>query len=261
VFRAAGARLVSVPLDEDGVRPDALARAFAEHNPALAYVMPTYHNPTGVLMSASRRQRVAELAAKYRVPLLEDNAYAGLRTMAGMDAPPPVAAYASDNAEILSIGSLAKTVWAGLRIGWVRGPSEIVGRLARHKVRADLGNAVLDQALAARLLPKLTDIAAGRRATLVRRCVHLQDELTVALPSWRWRTPAGGSALWVELPDVNAQVFAQVALRHGVEVVPGSATDPGGAHDNHIRIPFTLPEAEVTELVARLASAWAELIG
>jgi DNA-binding transcriptional MocR family regulator len=260
VFRAAGARLVSVPLDEDGVRPDALARAFAEHNPALAYVMPTYHNPTGVLMSASRRRRVAEIAAKYRVPLLEDNAYAGLRTLAGAEAPPPIAAYAPDNAEILSIGSLAKTVWAGLRIGWVRGPAEIVERLARHKVRADLGNAVLDQALAARLLPKLTDIAAGRRDTLVRRLAHLEGLLTEALPSWRWQTPAGGSALWVALPGVNAQVFAQVALRHGVEVVPGSATDPSGAHDNHIRIPFTLPEAEVTELVARLSSAWGELI-
>jgi DNA-binding transcriptional MocR family regulator len=211
-------------------------------------------------MSASRRRRVAEIAAKYRVPLLEDNAYAGLRTLAGAEAPPPIAAYAPDNAEILSIGSLAKTVWAGLRIGWVRGPAEIVERLARHKVRADLGNAVLDQALAARLLPKLTDIAAGRRDTLVRRLAHLEGLLIEALPSWRWQTPAGGSALWVALPGVNAQVFAQVALRHGVEVVPGSATDPSGAHDNHIRIPFTLPEAEVTELVARLSSAWGELI-
>ncbi|HJP78795.1 MAG TPA: PLP-dependent aminotransferase family protein [Pseudonocardiaceae bacterium] len=260
VFRAAGARLVSVPMDEDGVRPDALARAFAEHNPALAYVMPTYHNPTGVMMSASRRRRVAEIAAKYRVPLLEDNAYCGMPAFSGAATPPPVAAYASDNAEILSIGSLAKTVWAGLRIGWVRGPAEIVERLARHKVRADLGNAVLDQALAARLLPKLADIATGRRATLLGRLDLLQDLLIGQLPSWRWRRPEGGSALWVELPEVNAQVFAQVALRHGVEVVPGSATDPSGAHDNHIRVPFTLPEADVTELVTRLAAAWNELV-
>lgn len=261
VFRAAGARLVSVPLDDAGVRPDALARAFAEHNPALAYVMPTYHNPTGVLMSASRRQRVAEIAARYRVPVLEDNAYAGFPTLTGAQAPPPVGAYAQANAEILSVGSLAKTIWAGLRIGWVRGPADIVERLARHKVRADLGNAVLDQALAARLLPKLANIAGGRLATLKGRLALLQDLLSTDLPSWRWRTPEGGSALWVRLPDVDAQVFAQVALRHGVEVVPGAATDPGGQHDNHIRIPFTLPEADVTELVSRLAAAWSELVG
>ncbi|TCO60589.1 PLP-dependent aminotransferase family protein [Actinocrispum wychmicini] len=259
VFRAAGAKLVSVPVDEDGVRPDALAKAFAEHNPALAYVMPTYHNPTGVLMSASRRQRVAQIAAKYRVPLLEDNAYTGFTGYSGAETPPPIGAYAPRDAEILSVGSLAKTVWAGLRIGWVRAPEPVIDRLARYKVRADLGNAVLDQALAARLLPKITDIAAGRRETLARRLGHLAGLLAMHLPNWRWRTPEGGSALWVELPEVDAQIFAQVALRHGVEVVPGSATDPNGHHDNHIRIPFTLSEADIAELVNRLAMAWAEL--
>ncbi|MBE1469509.1 PLP-dependent aminotransferase family protein [Kibdelosporangium phytohabitans] len=261
VFRDAGARLVSVPLDEDGIRPDALAKAFAEHNPVLAYLMPTYHNPTGALLSANRRKRVAELAAQYRVPVLEDNAYAGFPTLSGAQAPPPIAAFAQthDDAQILSVGSLAKSVWAGLRIGWVRGPSAVIERLARYKARADLGNAVLDQALAARLLPKLTDITAARREVLLRRLHQLQDLLATHLPDWRWRSPEGGSALWVELPDTDAQVFAQVALRHGVEVVPGSATDPSGGHDNHIRLPFTLPDAD--ELVRRLAEAWADLRG
>nr|CEL18501.1 Transcriptional regulator, GntR family domain / Aspartate aminotransferase [Kibdelosporangium sp. MJ126-NF4]CTQ97985.1 Transcriptional regulator, GntR family domain / Aspartate aminotransferase (EC 2.6.1.1) [Kibdelosporangium sp. MJ126-NF4] len=259
VFRAAGARLVGVPLDEDGIRPDALARAFAEHHPVLTYLMPTYHNPTGRLLSASRRKRVAELAAQYRVPVLEDNAYAGFTSMSGAQTPPPIAAFAQEDGQILSVGSMAKSVWAGLRIGWVRGPSAVIDRLARYKARADLGNAVLDQALAARLLPKLTDITAARREVLVGRLGQLQDLLATQLPDWRWRTPEGGSALWVELPDTNAQVFAQVALRHGVEVVPGSATDPSGGHDNHIRLPFTLPDP--AELVRRLADAWSDLHG
>jgi DNA-binding transcriptional MocR family regulator len=259
VFRAAGARLVSVPLDEDGVRPDALAKAFTEHNPVLAYLMPTFHNPTGALMSATRRQRVAELAGRHGIPVVEDNAYAGFAPLSGAPTPPPIGAYARHPAEILSVGSLAKTIWSGLRIGWVRGPAETIERLARYKARADLGSPILDQALAARLLPKLPNIAANRREILERRLAHLQTLLTRDLPGWRWRTPEGGSALWVELPGTDAHVFAQVALRHGVEVVPGSATDPTGRHDNHIRLPFTLPEPEVTELVARLAAAWAEL--
>jgi DNA-binding transcriptional MocR family regulator len=259
VFRAAGARLVAVPLDEGGVRPDALARAFAEHNPVLAYLMPTFHNPTGVMMTAGRRQRVAELAARYNVPVLEDNAYTGFSTLTGAPTPPPIGAYAR-GADILSVGSLAKTVWGGLRIGWVRGPTGIIERLARYKARADLGSALLDQALAARLLPRITDIAAARHEVLVHRLGHLRELLTAALPDWRWTTPEGGSALWVELPGANAQVFAQMALRHGVEVVPGSATDPSGAHDNHIRLPFTLPEQVATELVRRLYGAWAELL-
>jgi DNA-binding transcriptional MocR family regulator len=210
-------------------------------------------------MSAGRRRRVAEIAAKYRIPVLEDNAYTGFPALSGADTPPPIGAYARGDAEILSVGSLAKTVWTGLRIGWVRGPAPVIERLARYKARADLGNAVLDQALAARLLPKITDIAAARRETLVRRLQLLQDLLATRLPSWQWQTPEGGSALWVKLPGVDAQVFAQVALRHGVEVVPGSATDPGGRHDDHIRVPFTLAEADVTELVRRLAAAWTEL--
>jgi len=88
---------------------------------------------------------------------------------------------------------------------------------------------------------------------------HLRRRLTARLPHWRWHTPDGGSALWVHLPDTNAQVFAQVALRHGVEVVPGSVTDPTGWHDSYIRLPFTFPIPVLTEIVDRLYRAWHEL--
>ncbi|URN09694.1 PLP-dependent aminotransferase family protein [Actinomadura madurae] len=257
VFRAAGATLAGVPLDEDGIRPDGLARAFAEHRPDLLYVMPTVHNPTGTLMAEGRRRRVAELAAEHRVPVLEDNAYG----IGGRDAPPPIAAYAPRGAEILSADSLAKSVWGGLRTGWVRGPAGVIERLARHKALADLGSPVLDQALAARLLPRLPDIAAARAAVLRRRLDHLAALLRERLPGWRFRPPDGGSALWIELPGRDARDFAQVALRHGVEVVPGAAMDPTGAHDRHLRLPYTFPADVLTEATARLAAAWDELTG
>lgn len=258
VFRAAGARMVAVPLDEEGIRPDGLAQAFAEHEPALLYVMPTYHNPTGTLMSASRRQRIAEISARHNVPLLEDNAYTSF-VGPGSSTPPPVAAFAPHDAEVLTIGSLAKAVWGGLRTGWVRAPSEITERLARYKARADLGSPVLDQALATKLLPRLAEVAAERSEVLRRQLDQLRELLTEHLPAWRWQTPDGGSALWVELPDTNARVFAQVALRHGVEVVPGAVTDPSGKHDTFIRLPFTLEPDVLVELVHRLSRAWAEL--
>ncbi|GLZ39735.1 PLP-dependent aminotransferase family protein [Actinokineospora sp. NBRC 105648] len=259
VFREAGARLVGVPLDEEGVRTDLLAAAFADEAPVLAYLMPTYHNPTGTLLSAGRRRRVAELAARYNVPVLEDNAHSGFHSLASGATPPPIGAYARGGAEVLTIGSMAKSVWGGLRIGWVRGPVPIVDRLTRYKVRADLGSPVLDQALSARLLPRLAEITAARGTVLRARLEHLQALLAERLPSWRWRSPDGGSALWVELPDTNARIFAQVALRHGVEAVPGSATDPSGAHDNHLRLPFTFPVETITELVDRLTRAWHDL--
>jgi DNA-binding transcriptional MocR family regulator len=260
LFRAAGARLVGVPLDDDGIDAEGLAQALADHQPALLYVMPTYHNPTGTLMSPGRRRRVVELAARHGVPVLEDNAYNTVVALdAAADPPPLLVAYAPATAEVLSVGSLAKAVWGGLRVGWVRAPGEIADRLARYKARADLGSPLLDQALAAQLLPRLGELQAARAATTRQRLDHLAALLTAQLPGWRWRRPDGGSALWVELPGTDAAVFAQVALRHGVDVVPGAVMDPSGAHDGYLRLPFTFPVQVLTELVERLRRAWTEL--
>jgi DNA-binding transcriptional MocR family regulator len=144
LFRAAGVRLVGVPLDQDGIQADGLARALADQQASLLFVMPTYHNPTGTLMSASRRRQVAGIAARHGVPVLEDNAYTAFAGPTGPGGPlPPIAAHAPPGVEILTVGSLAKAVWAGLRVGWVRAPGAIAERLARLKALADLGSPVL----------------------------------------------------------------------------------------------------------------------
>ncbi|GAA2799107.1 aminotransferase-like domain-containing protein [Crossiella cryophila] len=257
ILRAGGATVVGVPIDEDGVRPDLLAAAAARHRPDLLYLMPTFHNPTGVLTSAGRRARITELAREHGFAVLEDNAY--VTAGHGDPLPPPVAAFAHPSVEVLSVGSLAKPVWAGLRIGWVRGPRGIIDRLARAKVLADMGSPLLDQALAARLLPRLPEIAKARAVILRQRLRHLGGLVRTRLPEWRWREPRAGSALWIALPGVDAAVFAQVALRHGVEVVPGAAMDPDGGHEEYIRLPFTFPEPVLDELVDRLERAWTEL--
>lgn len=258
VFRAAGATVHGVPIDDDGIRPDLLADALTAHRPELLYVMPTFHNPTGILTAPGRRRRLAELAARHGVPVIEDNAYV---TGDAEQVPAPVAAFAPPGAEVLTVGSLAKAVWAGLRIGWLRADRAVVDRVARRKALADLGSPVIDQALAARLLPRLAEITAARAAVISGRLDHLESRLGARLPEWRWRRPAGGSALWISMPDTDAAVFAQLALRHGVEVVPGAATDPSGRHDDHIRLPSTFPVDVLDTLVDRLAAAWAELRG
>ncbi|WP_207944745.1 PLP-dependent aminotransferase family protein [Actinomadura rubrisoli] len=255
VFRAAGAELRGVRLDEEGARADEIERALNDRRPSLMFLMPTYHNPTGTLMSAARRARIARLAERHGVPVLEDNAYTGL---AG-GTPPPIAAFGGAGAEILTVGSLAKAVWGGLRIGWVRAPAGAAERLARHKALADLGSPVLDQALAARLLPRLHELEARRSAAARQRLDHLTGLLRERFPAWRWTAPDGGAALWIELPRIDARSFAHVALRHGVEIVPGAAMDPDGGHDHYIRLPFTFPAETLTELVDRLGRAWAEL--
>lgn len=270
LFEAAGAAVHGVPMDEAGVLPDHLDRALREHRPALVFVTPTFHNPTGVMMSRLRRERVVDLCARHGVPLVEDNAYS-TRLPGRAAPPPPLAALATRGAEVISVDSLSKSSWAGLRVGWVRASRQTVDRLARHKTLADLGTPVIDQAVALRLLggpdhdsghasDHDSDHAVERRAAEAGASLaHLQRELRRRLPGWRWTEPAGGSTLWVQAPGVDTRVLAQVALRHGVEVVPGRVMDPTGAHDDHLRLPFTHEPALLTEAVRRLAEAAAYL--
>ncbi|WP_331767465.1 PLP-dependent aminotransferase family protein [Embleya sp. NBC_00896] len=258
-FRAAGARLVAVGLDDEGVRVDLLARAFVEHRPALLFVMPTYHNPTGSLMSESRRRRVAALAGEYGVTVMEDSAHAA--ATAPGEVPAPIAAHASGG-RVLTVGSLSKAVWSGLRIGWVRAPRATIEPLARLKAGSDLSTPLLDQALAARLLPGLPALSVERRALMRHRLTTFERLLAERLPDWRPHPPAGGSVLWVELPpDTDARVYAQVALRHGVEVVPGAAMDATGAHDHFLRVPFAFDDEVLRRIADRLAAAWVESAG
>ncbi|MFG1909633.1 PLP-dependent aminotransferase family protein [Kribbella sp. NPDC048928] len=261
LFGAAGGRVVGVPLDDAGIRPDLLEATFAKHQPAMLFVMPTFHNPTGLLMSAVRRRQVAELAARHGVVVVEDNAYSAWDP-AGPEIPPPLAAYApatAASAEVLTIGSVSKAVWGGLRIGWIRASRPLAERLARHKALADLGSPLIDQALTARLLPRLGELTAARARLATTRKTLMGELLTERLPEWEWSVPVGGSALWIRLPDTDARVFAQVALRHGVEVVAGQAMDPTGEHDDYLRVPFAYSEQVLDDAVARLARAWREL--
>lgn len=255
IFRDAGTEVIGVDLDEEGIDLAGLQRAIDRHQPALLYVMPTYNNPTGLVMSATRRRRLAELAARHDLPVCEDNAYDGYSSGA---VPPPVAMFAP-LAEVLTVGSLGKLVWGGLRIGWVRGPAGIIDRLARRKALADLGSPILEQAVAARLVPDLPTIRRERAEEAGEQLRVMEALLREELPEWQWRTPHGGGSLWVRIPGVDARVFAQVAMRHGVEVVPGTAMSTDGRFTDHIRVPFTFPAQTIDTLVCRLGGAWREV--
>lgn len=144
-------------------------------------------------------------------------------------------------AELLTVSGLAKTVWGGLRIGWLPESAQIIERLGRLKALADMGSAVLDQALAARLLARSDELVARRAHKHRVQLAHAGRLLRTSLPAWRWHAPDGGPALWIELPDADARTFATLSLRHGVEIVPGAITDPSGIHDSYIRVPYAFP--------------------
>ncbi|MEV5749527.1 PLP-dependent aminotransferase family protein [Actinoallomurus sp. NPDC052308] len=231
---------------------DGFEAAVREHRPALAYVIPTFQNPTGSVLSPLARRRLAETAAAAGVPLVDDEVLADLG-FPGEETPPPLAAYADT---VISVGSLSKSVWGGLRIGWVRAPVPVIARLARLRAVHDLGGDVPAQLAAAELLPHLDTVVRRRAAERRVRHDHLRAELARRLPRWEAPPARGGQTLWVRLPYGDGASFAQTAMRHRVAVLPGGGLDPSGGSTDHIRIHFLAPPDVLTEAVRRLAEAW-----
>ena len=169
--------------------------------------------------------------------------------------PPGIAAYAP-SAPILTIGSLSKLAWPGLRAGWVRAPEPIIERLARLKSANDLGSPLLTQAIAVRLLAAIDSIRDLRRHQLRIRRDLMANLLRESLPDWKFRLPAGGLFLWVKLPAGDSREFAQVALRHGALILPGPAMSAAEQHSGFIRLPFLAEDETLRNGVRRLSAAW-----
>ena len=141
-------------------------------------------------------------------------------------------------------------------MGWIRAAEPLLLRLTRRKIMADLGGSLLSQLAAVRLLGKAGEIRELRRRQVRERLDWLTKLLARHLPEWSWAPPAGGLSLWVRLPRGNADEFAQVALRHGVSIVPGSLASPDGSFSDHLRLPFVLDRDRMEEGIERLARAW-----
>jgi DNA-binding transcriptional MocR family regulator len=128
VFTAAGLRLLPVPVGVQGVRPERLRQAMLDAAPRFAYLMPTFHNPTGAVMPERERREIAYLAQEAQVPIVEDLTVADLALED--EPPPPIGAFQGE-VPVLTIGSLSKVLWGGLRVGWIRAPAPVIQRLGR----------------------------------------------------------------------------------------------------------------------------------
>jgi DNA-binding transcriptional MocR family regulator len=253
VARGAGMRPIGVPLDERGVVPEALEDLLERVRPRFVYLVPAHQNPTGSVLSERRSRIVAELAARSRVPVVEDLALRRL-LMDDRPLPAPIGAHAPD--AVITIGSVSKVLWGGLRIGWIRAARPVVERLTRLKITADMGTGVLSQHIAAALLPHIEEATEERRQDLITGYEALSDALSEQLPEWTWDPPRGGCTLWVRLPGGDARAFGQVAQRCGVNVVPGQVLSAEGGHGDRLRLPFVHEPAVIAEAVRRMAVAW-----
>ena len=246
-FREQGAVPHSLPVGLTG-----LAATARRHRVALAYVISTFHNPTGSVLSPLARQTLAETAAAAGIPLIDDEVLSDLG-FPGTQVPPPLAAYADG---VISIGSLSKSVWGGLRIGWVRASESLIARLARVLAVHDLGGNVPSQLAAAELLPRLGALSQHQAPARQLSHDHLRVQLARHLPAWDAPPVPGGQTLWIRLPYGDGTSFAQAAQRHGVAVLPGSGLDVSGRSPDYLRLHFLAPPDDLTEAIRRLAAAW-----
>jgi len=254
-LRAYRPRFVEVPTDDDGMVPTELERRLTGPDRAkFIYVIPDFQNPSGRRWSVDRRRALAEIAARYEVPVIEDAPYAEL-SFEG-EPLPPVASFDTEGL-VVFLGTFSKILSPGLRLGWIAADREILQRYVLVKQGADLHTSSLTQLLAARfMLERDLDghISRLREVYRMRRDAMLAALDAHMPPGVRYSRPAGGLFLWLELPsDLDARELLERSLEQNVAFVPGSAffTQPG--HGNTLRLNFSaMPVDRITEGIRRL---------
>lgn len=264
---AVGARVVEFGVldqrwDLDGAQ-DVLRRA----RPALAYLIPDHHNPTGASMATEQRSRLLRAAAAAGTVLVVDETTAELSfdpeativPFAAADtvtpAGAPATAASAPDGTVVTLGSLSKTVWGGLRIGWIRAdPAQIAAFVSARRV-GDLGTSTWEQFLALGALEQYPRILGERAAALAAGERALREGLAARLPDWRVTRVAGGVCTWVRLDAPVSSALAVEAGRHDLLLSAGPRFGSRGAFERNLRLPFCLPVPLLETAVARLAEA------
>ncbi|HVQ74743.1 MAG TPA: PLP-dependent aminotransferase family protein [Candidatus Binatia bacterium] len=264
VFRAAGAQLLPLPLTSSGdgwggLSVPALERVLSRQVPKLLYCQPGAHNPTGATMEEPARQRLVELAARHRMPILEDGFDAGPFYLAR----PPAPLKAMDPAGVvIYVGTFSKILFPGLRLGWVVAAPELIERLETAKELADIHTSPLLQAAVHRFCER--HLLERHQARVLREYTERRARLLGALdrlmpPGVTWSIPRGGFCLVVTVPG-DASVLLARALARGVAFVPGNAFFVDGGGERMLRLSFSsVTPAEIEEGVRRLAEAVRDL--
>jgi 2-aminoadipate transaminase len=255
-FRSFEAEVVAVPMDDDGLEVDELARRLdVGLRPKLVYTIPDHQNPAGVSLTSERRELLVELARRHGFLVVEDVAY---RELGFEDeAPPTLWSLAPD--VVVQAGTTSKTFFPGVRLGWAVGPAEIAAHLVAAKQNTDQCAGALGQRLFEEYVRRgwIDEQLAASRALYRRKCERLLAALERSMPaSARWTTPHGGFFSWLTLPDgADAVEVARLAGERGVGLVPGTLFFPDGRGGANLRLSFSqVDEALIDDGIARLAA-------
>lgn len=256
-FRDAGGRVKAVPVTADGWDVAAIADVLDRSRPAMAYVMPDAHNPTGMFMDAATRSAVLELATASGTILLIDETTRDLN----IDGPQllPHVATGDTSGLTITLGSMGKTVWHGLRIGWLRADPAIISQVATFRASRDLGTPRLDQLVAERVLDRMPEVIVARSERMRAGRDLVRQLITELLPEWRLPDTAGGVGYWVGLGRPASSQLALMARTHGVVISAGPRFGIDGEHERHFRMPFTADLDDIRAGISKLAVAWSVL--
>jgi DNA-binding transcriptional MocR family regulator len=259
VFAACQADVTHVPMDDDGLIPEALEQAIrglaaAGRRAKFLYTVPNFHNPAGVTLSPPRRGRILGICASAGLPVIEDNPY-GLLGFSGT----PMRALRADHPDgVVYLGTFSKTFAPGVRVGWALAPPAVRDKLVLAAESAVLCHSSFAQLLVREYLrrqPWLEQIEIFRGLYRQRRNAML-DALDVVMPGGcRWTTPGGGFYVWLGLPDgLDSREMLPRAVSAQVAYVPGTGFYADGSGKHHIRLSYCFPSPDrISEGVQRLA--------
>lgn len=263
-IKSFGAEQIAIPLDEEGMRTDALQEELEKlrqtgRRAKFIYCIPTHQNPAGCTMSLARREKVVELAREYETFILEDDAYGELWFHG---APPPSLFALSAGDHGIKVASFSKVVATGLRMGWILGPSALISRIAA--LRYDMGSSPFQGRILAELIRngELDRHVENLRDIYRRKLQRTEDAVRrYCAPYCQWATPLGGFFLWLQLnPSLSSREVQSVANERGVLVGQGPQFFADGRSTDHLRLAFSyVPFEEIEEGIQRLGEAMAEV--
>jgi len=261
VFAAAGARILGVPLDEEGLRVDILEQILSRYHPKFIYTLPTFQNPSGITMSILRRRELLKLAYRFHVPILEDDPYSELYyegermpSLKSMD----------NHGYVIYLSTFSKMLFPGLRLGWVAAPPVLAGQLVMTKQLDDfhvnsLSQWAVNEFCRRGLLEK--HLMRVREEYAVKRDLMQASLEELAPPGFRWNRPAGGYHFWCKLPEgVKAGALLARTIEKKAAFVPSDAFFANGGGTNRLRLSFSrYPGELIREGVRRIFEALGEM--
>ncbi len=247
LFRAHGATIVGIPMDNEGMRVDILESRLTElaaqgTHPKFLYTIPSFQNPTGVTTTLERRQRILALAKAHNIAVIEDDAYYDLRFTGDHL---PMLITLDDAGLVIYTGTFSKIIGAGLRLGWIVAPEPLIHKAA--KLKADGGTSPFASHVVAEYAPSQLEGHVKELVTVYR---NRRDVMIAALGAEmpagvEWTEPDGGFFVWLTLPEgMDAVAMAPEAAAHGVDYMPGTAFYVNGEGRRNIRLAYSYTDEE-----------------